>query len=61
MATSNQKPIRPGAEHRRRGRRVLHSLREGPNELGPVTQTGLRHRYHDLPTVWRSLNHPRGH
>ena len=37
------------------------SLHAGPEELGAVTQTRLRHRHHHLSTVRRSLKHPRGH
>jgi putative transposase len=33
----------------------------GPDELGAITQTGLRDRHHHLSAVRGPLDHPRGH
>lgn len=52
---------RPGDEQRRCGRRSPRCFTTGPDEVGPITQTCLRHRHHHVPTVRGPLDHPRRH
>ncbi len=51
---------RPGTEPRQWRRRSLLGLHAGPHELGPITQTRLRHRHYHLSTMRRAIDHPRG-